>query len=120
MKANLTLKGILFDKAQVLEKHIFNQLDDPHVGASKLAHFLKPAEADIYLLKYITHKWSDTVAIKILKTIRKSMSPNSKLLIIENIVTNDNHPHFSKNMDLVQMVYLMKAMNAQKLSSIHC
>lgn len=105
MKANLTLKGILFDKAQVLEKHIFNQLDDPTRWSIQAGSFLEACpEADIYLLKYITHNWSDTVAIKILKTIRKSMSPNSKLLIIENIVTNDNHPHFSKNMDLVQMV----------------
>ncbi|MEX9869779.1 methyltransferase [Providencia huaxiensis] len=104
MKKNLTLKGILFDKALVLEKHILEQLDNPTRWRIQAGSFLETCpEADIYLLKYITHNWSDAVAIKILNTIRKSMKSDSTLLIIENVVTNDNLPHFSKNMDLVQM-----------------
>lgn len=104
LKNNSTLKGILFDREAVVKNHQLHQLGDDSRWEVQAGSFLESCpEADIYLLKYIVHNWSDPVAINILKSVRKSMKPSSKILIIENIISNDPTPHFSKNMDLVQM-----------------
>jgi len=48
-----------------------------------------PTGGDIYLLKVVLHDWDDEQSITILKNCRKVMSRQSKLLIIERIVEND-------------------------------
>lgn len=107
LKNHSTLKGILFDRETVVENHLLYQLQDDSRWEVQTGSFLERCpESDIYLLKYIVHNWSDSVAVKILKSVRKSMKPSSKVLIIENIISNDPIPHFSKNMDLVQMALL--------------
>lgn len=43
-------------------------------------------QADIYFLRRILHDWPDDKAIEILKNIRTSMGPDSKVLLAENLV----------------------------------
>ncbi|KAI5925278.1 S-adenosyl-L-methionine-dependent methyltransferase [Camillea tinctor] len=43
-------------------------------------------EAEAYLLRYILHDWSDEYCIKILTEIRKAMGPNSRLLIVDQVM----------------------------------
>lgn len=42
--------------------------------------------ADVYWLRYILHDWSDDYCIRILKAIRASMRPNSRLLICDQVM----------------------------------
>lgn len=58
-------------------------------------------EADIYLLKYITHDWPDDKLVEIFKTIRNAMKPTSKLLIMDAVIPEDNAPHFGKELELI-------------------
>lgn len=59
--------------------------------------------ADFYLLKYIVHDWPDEKATEILRNCRKAMLPNGKVLIMDNLIQEDNKPHFGKNMDILML-----------------
>lgn len=104
LKREPSLKGILFDTEAVLKKHILSQLnDDTRWQLCSGSFFEQCPKADIYLLKNITHDWSDEKIDQILHTIRKAMTPSSKLLIIDNIIPEGNQPYFGKEMDLLMM-----------------
>jgi hypothetical protein len=49
-----------------------------------------PAGADAYLLKWIIHDWDDSHSIAILRTCRRAMAPDSRLLIIERLIPPRN------------------------------
>ena len=42
--------------------------------------------ADVYVLRYVLHDWSDDYAIRILSAIRESMGKSSKLLIVDQVM----------------------------------
>ena len=44
-----------------------------------------PAGADAYLLKHVIHDWNDDRAVDILKSCRRAMGADARLLIIEGI-----------------------------------
>ncbi|RYP38827.1 hypothetical protein DL767_002431 [Monosporascus sp. MG133] len=43
-------------------------------------------EADVYWLRYIIHDWSDDYCIQILKSIKASMGPRSRILICDQVM----------------------------------
>ncbi|MEU6995009.1 methyltransferase [Streptomyces sp. NPDC046465] len=45
-----------------------------------------PKEADTYLLSRVLGDWSDDDCVRLLRSIREAMAPNSRLLIIELVV----------------------------------
>ena len=54
-----------------------------------------PAGADVYLLIWVLHDWSDEDCLRILRTCRAAMAPDAKLLIVEQILEPDpacGHP----------------------------
>jgi DNA-binding Lrp family transcriptional regulator len=60
-----------------------------------------PAGYDAYFMKSILHDWEDEKAVKILTNCRKAMRNDSKLLIVENVLKDDeNAPDFSKVLDI--------------------
>lgn len=61
------------------------------------------AEGDTYVLSRILHDWDDEKALKILRTVRKSMPGKARLLILEMLVPQDGKPHVSKLLDVVMM-----------------
>ncbi|CNH07635.1 Hydroxyneurosporene-O-methyltransferase [Yersinia enterocolitica] len=104
LQANPTLKGILFDRAPVLEKNRLGELgDDSRWRLQPGSFFESCPAADIYLLKYITHDWPDEKTAEILHNCRKAMLPNGKVLIMETVIPESNAPHFGKYMDILLM-----------------
>jgi len=63
-----------------------------------------PVMADLYILKWILHDWSDHECIKVLTNIRASMVYHSKLLIIETVVPQTGGSPLEVYMDLNMMV----------------
>jgi hypothetical protein len=61
------------------------------------------AEGDTYVLSRILHDWDDEKALRILRTVRKSMPDGARLLILEMLVPEDGKPHVSKLLDVVMM-----------------
>jgi O-methyltransferase len=66
-----------------------------------------PQGASAYLIKQCLHNWDDEHCIKILKTCRRAMTPNSKFLMADRVITPDtaNSPFntFNKYWDLIMM-----------------
>lgn len=91
LRKHTSLRGILFDQQNVLEKNILHQLnDDSRWHTESGSFFEKCPTADIYMLKYIIMDWSDEKAKKILKTCRGAMKADSKILIMEPVI-KENH-----------------------------
>lgn len=83
LDASPSSKGILFDK--------------PHRRAESISHdrmeaisgdFYEsvPAAADAYLLRWILHDWDDAAAAVILGSLRRSMKPTARLIVIESVI----------------------------------
>lgn len=104
LKANPTMKGILFDVEPVVAgADALLEREGVRDRVEKVAgdFFASvPAGADAYIMKHIIHDWDDQRARKILRNIRQVMPPNATVLIIEVVVPEGNEPHFSKLMDL--------------------
>ncbi len=65
-----------------------------------------PDGGDAYVLKSILHDWEDEQATSILRTCRRAMGPNGKLLVIEREISPPNEGAGSKFGDLNMMVIL--------------
>jgi hypothetical protein len=63
-----------------------------------------PAGGDLYLVKHIIHDWDEERAEQILRTCRRAMSDEARLLILEMIVPEGNGPSFAKMLDLEMLV----------------
>jgi O-methyltransferase domain len=62
------------------------------------------ATADVYLLKWILHDWSDADCIRILRNVAAAMPLGAKLVVIEGVQdANTAHPRFSP-IDLEMLV----------------
>lgn len=63
-----------------------------------------PAVGDAYLLKWILHDWSDAASVDILKSCRRAMKPDGRLLVAEFIIGQGYPSPESELMDLTMMV----------------
>ncbi len=63
-----------------------------------------PPGGDIYVLKFILHDWQDTEAVRILHNCRAAITSDGKLLVIEMVIPDDNHPSPAQLMDLNMLV----------------
>jgi hypothetical protein len=107
-KSSSDQQGILFDLPYV-EKSAEEYLASMHLTdritfVPSTGFFEVPQGADLYILKRILHDWNDTDSITILKNCHDAMQQNSRLLIIENIVSQENVRDFSKDIDIAMMV----------------
>jgi len=108
LKANPQAQGILFDLPTVI-KVARERLEKEDVADRVefvLGDFFAevPGGADVYIVKYIIHDWTDGQSVKILKNIHSAMNDDGKLLIIEAIVPEDNSPSVAKIMDIQMLV----------------
>ena len=89
LKANPGLRGILFELPRVTEGArqwlaAAGLLDRCEVVDGDFFQSV-PAGGDAYMLKHVIHDWDDAHATDILKTVRRAMKPDTKLLIVEGV-----------------------------------
>lgn len=108
LKANLQVKGVLFDlppvingAGELLEKEGIS--DRVELVSGDFFQSV-PTGADTYIMKHIIHDWDDALGIKILKNLRSAMNENGKVLIIEMVIPEGNEPSPSKIMDLQMLI----------------
>ncbi len=110
LKANPTLKGILFDVPSVIEDAPPQLVANSVVERCALVagNFFEsvPVGGDAYLLKWIVHDWDDEKAIAILKNCHQAMQDNGRLLLIEQVISPGNEPSFGKLLDLNMLVMM--------------
>jgi ubiquinone/menaquinone biosynthesis C-methylase UbiE len=108
LKANLQLKGILFDLSFVIEgaDELLKKENVRNRVELVSGDFFQsvPKGADAYMMKHIIHDWNDENSIKILRTICSAMNQNGKVLIIEMLVPEGNEPSPSKALDILMLV----------------
>ncbi len=108
LKANPTLKGVLFDLPSVVEgaKDVLSAEGVAErceiVGGS--FYDSVPSGADAYILKHVLHDWDDDTSLTILKNCHRSIQENGKLLVVEQIVPPGNEPALAKFMDVNMMM----------------
>lgn len=108
LKANPTLKGIVYDLPFVAESATLHQQIAEIQGRCSFASgsfFDKvPLGADAYLMKHIIHDWNDSRCITILKNCHDAITDNGKLLVIETVIPGANEPSIGKLVDIEMLV----------------
>lgn len=92
---NAAVFGVVYDL-----EHVIPAAQD-YIQKAVLSHRCKviagdffksiPAQGSIYLLRVILHDWADDSALLILKNCRVAMQSQSKLLIVERIINNNEN-----------------------------
>ncbi|MGD9764173.1 MAG: methyltransferase [Candidatus Binatia bacterium] len=104
------LRGVLYDQPQVVAGAAASGFISAPAIASRCTavggdFFVEvPASADAYLLKYITHNWSDERAARILTNCRTAMAPRGRVFVVDHVVKPDNAPGWAKLLDVNMMV----------------
>ncbi len=108
LRANPTLRGVLFDLPDVVESA--RQLDEVKDVVSRCTFvggdFFEsvPSGGDVYILSTIIHDWDDEHSIRILKNCRKAMAHDGKLLLVEMVIQPGNEQFFGKWLDMHMLV----------------
>lgn len=102
------LQGTLFDlPARTDEARTF--LDGQEVGdrcAVMGGDFFEaiPEGADLHVLKWIIHDWSDEQAGTILRNCRRAIAPGGRLLLVEQVLPAANQPSWAQVLDIIMML----------------
>jgi hypothetical protein len=97
---------VLFDREPVLRNHRLGA--DPAIAGrweTVSGDYLEsvPTGGDIYLLKRIVHDKSDEENRRILRSCRRAMSDDARLLVIDSVVPPGDGPHPYLLSDLLMM-----------------
>lgn len=113
LKPRPGLKGVLLDRASVVEKarRVLREaevLERCTLVAGDFREWVPPG-GDVYVLKNILHDWSDSAAVSILTACRQAMAPTARLVVFQRAVPeNASNPDLVRSMveaDLMLMVY---------------
>ena len=102
LKSSPKTHGILFDQPHVIAEVAPEDGEKLTVIGGNFFTDSLP-KADAYLLMNIIHDWPDAESIKILSAIRRTMSAQARVLIIETVVPDTPQPHLSKELDIAMM-----------------
>jgi len=87
------VSGVVYDQSDVIRSVTATQAYTSLNGRYTLLEgdfFTSvPEGGDVYVLSYVLHDWPDFKALEILRSCRRSMSPSSRLIIVERLI-NDN------------------------------
>jgi hypothetical protein len=102
-------RGIVFDLPGVVESAravltAAGLADRVEVIAGNF--FTEVPPADIYVLSWILHDWSDEEALRILRSVRAAAPAGARLIVVEQAVPAGDEPHPAKHMDLVMVSLL--------------
>jgi hypothetical protein len=62
-----------------------------------------PSGGDVYILSHIIHDWSEEQCLTILGHLRRVMTPESRLLIVEFVLPTGGQPHLGRLADMVML-----------------
>ena len=100
LKLQPGLRGMVFDLPETVRDEA--ALGD-RVEFVSGSFFERVPEGDVYILSTILHDWDDEPATAILRTIRTAARPDSRLLIIDQVVPSGNEPGGGKWLDLLML-----------------
>lgn len=97
---NPKLAGTLFDL-----DHVIKQVEPTARLQIQSGDFFKsvPAKKDAYVLKRVLLDWDNSKVVEILRTIRTAMRSDSKLFIIDGIISGHNQRDMAKDFDILML-----------------
>lgn len=104
------LHGVLVEQPQVIAQARAFLNERQVIDRCELTHgelFTPPPRADVYLLAFVLHDWTDEEAVQILSAIGEGAAPSATLRIFERLIANDDSPQITKMFD-VGMLLLTK------------
>jgi hypothetical protein len=93
--------GLLFDQPHLRGESLSHPRMEPISG--NFFDFV-PAAADAYLLRWILHDWAEPEAAAILNSLRRSMKPTARLIVVEQIISEEANFDLGKWTDLQMLV----------------
>ncbi len=99
------LTGILFDQPQVVDAAKEISTDGVAARLTVLSGSFfdsVPGGGDAYVLRRVIHDWEDEDAVRILANVRRAMTSDGTLLLIEGLIDSPAHP--VGLMDLMMMI----------------
>ena len=110
LKANPTVRGVLFDQPHVAEgatRRFAREGLSARCQAFGGNFFqVVPAGADAYLMKFILHDWNDEQAATILRNVHRAAIPGARLLVVEMLVPPDNAEPSLARLDDINMLVM--------------
>lgn len=110
-----SMKGVLFD-----QPHVVAQVETPDRMTKQGGDFFTdtfPA-CDIYMLMEVIHDWDDDHAQQILSRIRASASPGARVLLIERLIPDGEHPSFPRTLDLWMLTISGKQRSLEEYAAL--
>lgn len=94
--------GVLFDLPDVVQA---GGVAHPRLNRQAGDFFVDPLPtADTYLLMEILHDWADADTITILSAVARAAPPDSKVLVIENVLADNALDPHALTLDVVMLV----------------
>jgi hypothetical protein len=101
------LHGVIFDLPEVASAASARIADaslDDRCSVEAGSFFERvPAGGDVYLLAKVVHDWDDDAALEILRRVRASATAETRLLILDSVITPDANSQRTKLLDLVML-----------------
>ncbi len=108
LKANPSLKGILFDFPPVASEASLAARTPDIENRLKIVggdFFEKiPRGGDAYIIKRVLHDWDDEQSAKILGNCRRAMNSTGRVLVLEQVIPPGDVPSFGKFSDIEMLV----------------
>ncbi len=94
-------EGVLFDLPAVIDAVDF---EHERLRAHAGDFLVDPLPAaDAYVLMEVIHDWADADAIAILSAIARAAAPGAKVLVIENVLTDETPDPRGQTLDLIML-----------------
>jgi hypothetical protein len=101
-----SLRGILYERADVIavaERNADVVLRERCTFAA--GDFLERApRADVHVLSWVLHDWSDADCVRILANCRAALEPGGRVAIVDFVIEPGNGEEFAKLLDLEMLV----------------
>jgi hypothetical protein len=99
------LRGVIFDLPEVASA-ASTRIADASLGdrcSVEAGSFFErvPEGGDVYVLAKILHDWDDAAAVEILQHVRGCATAETRLLVLDSVVTSDARSRKTKLLDLV-------------------
>lgn len=99
------LRGVIFDLPEVAPA-ASARIADASLGGRcsvEAGSFFErvPEGGDVYLLAKVLHDWDDDDALEILRRVRASATGETRLLVLDSVITSDANSEKTKVLDLV-------------------
>lgn len=109
LRANPTLRGVLFDRPEVV-KHptaleAAGLLDRCETIGGDFFECLPPG-AEVYVFKRVLHDWDDETCVALLRRCRDVLPAAGRVLVVDAVIPPGNDVHPAKIVDLIMLTAL--------------